>query len=147
MDKSSLSKYKFPDIGLPAWKLTKFLLSFIKPWVSFASYFASPFSAMTQNSSEMFQPKHQMLWTKRANQSTNFQTFFECSSCHFWNHKVKVYSNFASLFNVMKNYLYLLAQTSYTLEKKKSEISVLWVFGWKFTKFLSYIWSLKSVFP
>ena len=44
--------------------------------------------------------------TKKAHQSTTFQ-IFECfnesspnSSCQFWNHKVKVYSNFASLFTV-----------------------------------------------
>ena len=49
------------------------------------------------------------LWTKRAHQSTNFQ-IFECfnesslnSSCHFWNHKVKVYSNLASLFTIMRD--------------------------------------------
>ena len=61
-------------------------------------------------------------WKKRPHQSTNFQ-IFECfnesspnSSCQFWNHKVKVYSNFASLF----------------IEFKFSDI---WVVGWKFTKF------------
>ena len=51
---------------------------------------------------QIFQLKRYVLWTKRAHQSTTFQTF-ECSnesslnsSCHFWNHKVRVYSNFAS---------------------------------------------------
>ena len=50
-----------------------------------------------------------MLWTERSHQCTTFQTF-GCSnesspnsSCHFWNHKVRVYSNFASLFSVMKD--------------------------------------------
>ena len=52
---------------------------------------------------------------------------FECSneslpnsSCHFWNHKVRVYSNFASLLSVMKDELLFifLAQKSYTLDKK-----------------------------
>ena len=49
------------------------------------------------------------LWTKRAHQSTNFQ-IFECfnesspnSSCQFWNHKVKAYSNLTSPFSVMRN--------------------------------------------
>ena len=49
-----------------------------------------------------------MLWTKRGHQNANFYTFV-CfnetspnSSCQFWNHQVKVYPNFASLFNVMK---------------------------------------------
>ena len=50
-----------------------------------------------------------MLWAKRAHQSTVFQAFEYSnesspnSSCHIWNHKVRVYSKFASLFNVMKD--------------------------------------------
>ena len=51
---------------------------------------------------------------QRADQWTILQTF-ECSnksspnsSCHFWNHKVKVYANFASLFNVMKDNRFLM---------------------------------------
>ena len=45
----------------------------------FSLNFESPFSAMTHNPSEMFLLKHYMLWTKKANQSTIFQTF-ECSN-------------------------------------------------------------------
>ena len=62
-----------------------------------------------------------MLWTKKAHQSTFYQTFeclFECFNenspnfaCHFWNHQVRVYWNFASLFSVIKDnssvFLYL----------------------------------------
>ena len=53
-----------------------------------------------------------MLWTKRAHQSTNFKIFEYFNenlpnfSCQFWNHEVKVYSNFAALkvsFSVMKD--------------------------------------------
>ena len=58
-----------------------------------------------------------MFWRKIAPQSTIFQTS-ECSnesslnsSCHFWNHKARVYSNFTSLISVMKEtfskFLYL----------------------------------------
>ena len=50
-----------------------------------------------------------MFWTKRAHQCTIFQAF-GCSnesspnsSCHFWNRKVRIYSNFTSLFSVMKD--------------------------------------------
>ena len=75
-DKRSSSKCKFSDFWLIAWKLTKFCMSFFVPWV-----------------------------TKIAHQFTIFQTF-ECSnesspnlSCQFWNHKVRVYLNFASLFS------------------------------------------------
>ena len=46
-------------------KITKFLTSFSKSWVSFPLNFASPFSVMTHNSSEIFYLKHYMLWTKR----------------------------------------------------------------------------------
>ena len=49
------------------------------------------------------------LWTYRANQSIHLQ-IFKCfneispnSSCQLLNHKVKLYSSFASLFSVMKD--------------------------------------------
>ena len=85
------------------------------------------------------------LWTKRAHQSTNVQIFegfnesSPSSSCQFWNHKVKFYSNFASLFSVMKDnssalfYLKLL----YFGQKEliQAKFSDFWVAGWKFTKF------------
>ena len=86
-------------------KINKFLMSFFKPRVSFPLNFASPFGAITDNSSEIFYLKHYMLWTKRARHYTVFQTF-KCSNesspnswCHFWNHKFRVHSNFASLFS------------------------------------------------
>ena len=92
------------------------------------------------------------LRTKRAHQITNFQ-IFECfiesspnSSCQFWNHKVKVYSNFVSLFSVTKDNssLFFLSQTD-ILSTKGVHIEVkfsdFWVFGWKFTKF--FMWYLK----
>ena len=79
----------------------------------------------------------------------NFQTF-GCSnesspnsSCHFWNHKVRVYSNFASLFSVMKNNSSFCSQhleyfgQKELIEKIFSDFSVV---GWKFTKLLmSYL--------
>ena len=62
-----------------------------------------------------FSSRNITLRVKRAHQSTNFQ-IFECfdeslpnSSCQFWNHKAKVYSNFASLFSVFSP-LYFLSQ-------------------------------------
>ena len=91
-----------------------------------------------------------MLWTKKAHQSTNFQ-IFECfnesslnSSCQFWNHKVKVYSNFASLFSVMKynSFVFFYLKPLYFGQKEPVEVkfSDFWVVGWKFTKFLmSYL--------
>ena len=77
LDKRSPSKSKFSNFGLLAWKLTKLLMSFFKPRVSFPWNFESLFSFMTHNSYGIFQLKHYMLWTKRTHQSTIFQTF-EC---------------------------------------------------------------------
>ena len=123
LDKRSPWQCKFPDFRLLAWKLTKYLMSFFKPQVSFHLNFASLSSVMTHNSSEIFWLKHYMLWTERAHQCTIFQ-IFGCSnesllnsSCYFWNRKARVYSNFASLFSV-KPLCIFLAQTSYTLTKK-----------------------------
>ena len=128
MDKRSLLKCKFSDFGLLAWKLTKFLMSFFKPQVSFVLNFAWPFSVMTHTTYDIFQLEHYMLWKKRAHQSTIFQTF-ECSnessliaSCQFWNRKASVYPNFASLFSVMKLLSISVAQTLYTLDKKSPKI-------------------------
>ena len=113
LDKWRPVKCKFSDFRLLVLKLTEFLVSFFKPRVSFLLNFASPFSVMTHNSSEIFQPKRYNLWTKRVDQCTVFQSF-ECSnesspnsSCNFWDHKVRVYSSFASMFSVMKDSLFV----------------------------------------
>ena len=143
-------------------------MSFFRPRVSFHLNFASPFNVKTHNSSDIFWLKHYAL-DKRAHQSTNFQ-IFQCfneswpnSSYQFRNHKVKVYSNFASLFSVMKyNFsVFLLSQTLILLTKrpvrvKFSNFCVVW---WKFTKFLMSclklqvdfslnfgFWNYKSIF-
>ena len=112
--------------------------------------FASPFSVMKHNTSEIFQLKH-ILWTKRAHQSTTFQAF-ECSnesstnsSCHFWNHKVTVYSNFVSLLSVMKDnsavFFLLKPCILWTKRAHQKEIFRL-LSGWvKITKLL--MWYLK----
>ena len=67
------------------------------------------------------------------------------SSCHFWNHKVKVYSSFASLFSVIKDScsVFFLAQTSYILNKNSPSKWSFWAFeGWVKIHF----WSQVSVF-
>ena len=48
-------------------------MSFFKPQVNFHLNFATPLSVMTHNSSEIFQLKQYMLWTKRAHQCTIFR--------------------------------------------------------------------------
>ena len=74
----------------------------------------------------IFQTTRQFsLWTKRVYQST-FECFNDSSpnfSCQFRNHKIKVYSNFASLFSVMKYnssvFFFFLSQT-FVLWKKRA---------------------------
>ena len=54
-------------------KINQILYVIFKPQVSFCLYFATPFSVMTHYSSEIFQLKQYMLWTKRAYQCTIFR--------------------------------------------------------------------------
>ena len=54
LDKRIQSKCQFLDFHLLAKKLTKLLMSFFNPQVSFLWNFATPFSVMTHNSSESF---------------------------------------------------------------------------------------------
>ena len=125
LDKRVQSNSKISHFRVLAWKLIKFYMPFFKPLVSFPSIFATPFSVMTHDFPEIFKLKHYMLWTKRAHQCKMFWTF-GCSngkslnsSCHYWNNKVRVYSNFALLFSLTKgnSAVFFLAQTSYTLSK------------------------------
>ena len=48
-------------------------MSFFKPQVSFRLNFATPFSVITHNSSEIFLLKQCTLWTKRAHQCPIFR--------------------------------------------------------------------------
>ena len=57
-DKRSPSNWKFSDFRLVARKLTEFLMSVFNPRVSFLLSFASPFSVMAHNSSNIFYPKY-----------------------------------------------------------------------------------------
>ena len=54
IDKTITSKCKFSDLPVLALKFTKFLKSFLEPKFSFSSNFASLFSVMRHNSSEIF---------------------------------------------------------------------------------------------
>ena len=56
-------------------RLTKLLMSFLKLQISLPLNFASPFSLMTHNYSEIPEFKNYMLWKKRAHQYAAFQTF------------------------------------------------------------------------
>ena len=81
-------KCKLSDFQLLAWKLTKFLMLFCKARISFPLNFASPFSAMTHNSSEIFCLKHYMLWTKKGHQSTFFRLSFALLKAHPFPHAI-----------------------------------------------------------
>ena len=105
-DKRIQSKCKFLDFQLLAWKLTKFFMSF-------SSHKSFKLWNTLQCHDTLF------LWNvptetvhaldKKGLSMYNFQTFgcsnesWHNSSCHFWNDKVRVYSNFALQFSVMKN--------------------------------------------
>ena len=75
---SSPSKSTFSDFLLLALKFTKFLMSFLEPRVCFSSNLASLFSVMRHTSSFLLLLNLYILWTNRALQSANFQTF-NCS--------------------------------------------------------------------
>ena len=82
-------------------------MSFFNPQVSFPLNFATPFSVMAHNSSESFQLKQYMLWTKRAHQCTIFRILGALiMKVHpiphvFLKPQGQGFSNFASLFSVM----------------------------------------------
>ena len=85
IDQSSTSKWKFPDLQPLPLKYTKFLVSFLEP------KFASRNICFWQKESINIQ--FLRLWVPKES-SPN-------SSCRFWNHKVRVYSNFASQSSVL----------------------------------------------
>ena len=72
------------------------------------------------------------------------------SSCHFWNYKVRVYSNSASLFSIMKDNSSVFCSSNLVyfgqkepIEKKFSDF---WVVRWKLTKFLMSYFKLQVSF-
>ena len=88
-------------------KLAKLFMSILKWKVDSSSNFESVFIVMAHNPFVNFKPFFFLLWAKRAHQSPTFDTF-ECSSEHLPNFSClspnyKSSSNFASLFNVMKD--------------------------------------------
>ena len=82
--------------------------SFFKPQVSgLPLNFASPFSVMAHNSYEIFQLKHQMLWKKRSIKVQFFRFLSAPMKVHPIPHAIfetkSIYSNFSSLFSVVKD--------------------------------------------
>ena len=101
-------KCTFLYFRLLARKLAKFLMSFFKLRVSFPLNFASPYSVMTHNSSNIFYLKYYMLWTKRAHWSEMFSLLSEWANVHqipyvLFETASQFFWNFASLFSVMRN--------------------------------------------
>ena len=133
LDKRSQSKCKFSGFRLIAWRL------------SFPLNFASLFTVII-HSSEIASLKDYLLWTNRAHQCTIFQTFGYSnerslnSSCHFWNHKLKVCSNFVSLFSTMKDNtsVFFSLNLIYFGQKEPTKVNFpeAWVVTWKSTKLI-----------
>ena len=88
LDKSSPWKWKFPDFWVPWWKFTKFLMSFLKPWVSFSSNFAWHFSVMKDNYSVTFR-SNVIYFPQKGPIKVQITKTFECldqnapNSCNF----------------------------------------------------------------
>ena len=91
-------------------KFSEFPISFFKVQVTSFSNFSSFFSVITDNSSAVFWLKHNILSTKVAKQTANFQT----CHCSHWNSpnsflmsflepRVSFSSKFASLFSIMRH--------------------------------------------
>ena len=147
---SASAKRKLSEFQLLAWKLTTFLMWFFEPRVSFPLRFAPPVTVMIENFSEVFKLNYYAL-DKRAHQSTNFD-IFACfnesspnSSWEFWNHKVKIYLNFASLFSVMKdNSVFFLAEIFILWTKSNFQIFE-WL-GEHSPNSFCHVWNCKSVF-
>ena len=97
----AFDKRKFADFQLLAWKLTKFLMLFYKPQVNFPLKFTLPISVITHNSSGLFCLKEPI--KVQLSRLLSAPNIAPNASCYFWNHKVRVYSNFASLLSVMKD--------------------------------------------
>ena len=74
IDKNIPSKCKFSDFSLLELKFMKFIMSFYKQKVSFASRFGSLFSVMRDSSSALCWLKLCMLLTKVVHHSENFKT-------------------------------------------------------------------------
>ena len=115
-------------------KFVKFL-SILKWQVKSFSNFASFFIARTHNSSRNFKLKHFLLWTKWSHQTPNFNAF-KWSGENLSNY-LHYFPNHRSVFLQIFHHspvswkitpLYFLAQTIYTLFKKRPLIK------WKFLR-------------
>ena len=101
-----ISKWKFSDLLLLALKLTKFLISFLEPRVSFFSNFVLLSSVMRNNASVVFHLNICMLWANGSNQSANFQAWLFAWKLiiflmSFFKSQISFLLNFASPFSVM----------------------------------------------
>ena len=110
----------------------------LKRQVNSYSIFALFFIFMAHNFSGNFKLIYLLLWTKRSNQCTNFDTFefsaenVSNSTCHFWNHKsvfLQILRHFSMSWKIYPLH-FLLAQTIYTLLKRSP-------LKWKFLRFSS----------
>ena len=148
--------FRFSYFQLLAWKLTK-LLAILHATSQFSLKFCINFQYHDNIIPLKFSSWSITLQLKRAHQITNFQ-LFECfnesspnSSWQLWNHKIKVYSNFVSLFSVTKNTssaFFHPKPLSFGIKKSPSKIhfQTFECLGENSPIFLCHIWNYKSVF-
>ena len=77
-------KNEFSDFWVVGWKFTKFLVSCLKPQVSFSLNVALLFHVMRDSSSVLFKLKLHIIWTKGAHQSAKFRS----STAHVKFHQI-----------------------------------------------------------
>ena len=88
LDKNSPWKWRFSDFWVPWWKFTKFLMLFLKPWVSSSSKIAWHFSVVKDNYSVTFR-SHVIYFPQKGPIKVQITKTFECldqnapNSCKF----------------------------------------------------------------
>ena len=139
------------DFQLLAWILTKFLMSFFKPQVSFPLNFASPSSVMTKNSSEIFLAELLRFGQQKPIKVQILRLLCALMKVHPIRHAsfettrsrfIQILHHFSVPWKISTQYFF--SSNLYTLDKK--QFSNFWVVGWKFTKFLMSCLKLQVSF-
>ena len=125
-------------------------MSFFNPQVSFCLNFATPFSVMTHNSSEIFKLKQYILWSKKAHQWTTFRLLGALMKVHLIHHAIfettrpgfiQILHHYSVSWKITPLYFFS-SNLIYFGQKQPIQVkfSDFWVDGWKFPKFLmSYL--------
>ena len=138
LDKRIQSKCKFLDFQLLAWKLTKFVMSFFNPEVSFRWNFTTNFSVMIHNSSEMLYLKQYMFWTERTHQCTIFRLIGALMKFHPIPHSIfgTTSSGLVQILHHCSVSWYITPPYFFSWTCASREICLLYFFSWTFIWFL-----------